>query len=106
MRTPHEAEGEQAAPAPLAPVAPAGSRAGGVLRLQERVGNAVVSAFLARQEAVLDAPARPLLRPGSRGPDVPDAQARLNPAAPPAAPPLAVDGIFGALTRGAVVSLQ
>src|SRR4051794_24332252 len=106
MRTTHEAEGEQAAPAPLAPAAPAGSRAGGVLRLQERGGNAGVSAVLARPEAVLAAPARPLLRTGSRGPDVSDVQARLNTADPPAAPPLAVDGIFGPLTRGAVVSFQ
>jgi hypothetical protein len=44
------------------------------------------------------------VRFGSRGPDVSEAQEKLNTAG--AAPPLAVDAIFGPLTRAAVVTFQ
>ena len=76
-----------------------------MLRLQTSAGNAAVSSLLNRQEAgTVEAPARPMVRRGSRGPAVSDVQARLNSANPPAAPPLAVDGIFGPLTHGATVT--
>jgi hypothetical protein len=46
----------------------------------------------------------PMIRYGSRGPDVEEAQTKLNTAG--ATPPLAVDGIFGPLTRAATVAFQ
>ncbi|HSL34485.1 MAG TPA: peptidoglycan-binding domain-containing protein [Candidatus Limnocylindrales bacterium] len=48
--------------------------------------------------------ARPTLRKGSRGPSVVDLQGRLNDRG--ADPPLATDGIFGKLTKAAVISYQ
>lgn len=47
---------------------------------------------------------RPMVRSGSRGPAVAEAQGLLNGAG--AAPPLATDGIFGPLTRAATVAFQ
>jgi peptidoglycan hydrolase-like protein with peptidoglycan-binding domain len=46
-----------------------------------------------------------MLSQGSDGPDVSDLQTRLN-AAMPAAVPLVIDGIFGPLTKAAVVAYQ
>jgi peptidoglycan hydrolase-like protein with peptidoglycan-binding domain len=46
----------------------------------------------------------PMIRRGSRGPDVEEAQTKLNSAG--ATPPLAVDGIFGPLTQAATVQFQ
>jgi hypothetical protein len=48
--------------------------------------------------------AHPTIRYGSRGASVEEAQTKLNTAG--ATPPLAVDGIFGPLTRAAVVEFQ
>ena len=49
-------------------------------------------------------PARPTLRKGSRGPSVVELQERLNDRG--ADPPLNADGIFGKLTKAAVISYQ
>jgi len=49
-------------------------------------------------------PAHRTVRFGSRGPDVSEAQEKLNTAG--ATPPLAVDSIFGPLTRAATISFQ
>ena len=49
-------------------------------------------------------PAHRTVRYGSRGPDVSEAQEKLNTAG--ATPPLAVDAIFGPLTRAATVAFQ
>jgi hypothetical protein len=46
----------------------------------------------------------PMIRSGSTGPAVEELQQKLN--ADGASPPLAVDGIFGPLTRGATVAFQ
>ncbi len=75
-----------------------------ILRLQESAGNAAVASVLNRQP--VEAPSRPMVRRGSRGPAVSDVQSRLNTANPPATPPLAVDSIFGPLTHGATVDFQ
>src|SRR5215207_5013951 len=105
MRTPGVPERQERAPVPEAPAAVAAPMpVARVLRWQESVGNAAVSSVLNRQP--VEAPSRPMVRRGSRGPAVSDVQARLNTAEPPAAPPLVVDGIFGPLTRGATVTFQ
>jgi len=57
------------------------------------------------QRRVENRPAsHPVVRQGSRGPDVESLQTRLNEDG--ATPPLVVDGIFGPLTRAAVVAFQ
>lgn len=48
----------------------------------------------------------PLLREGSRGQDVTNVQRALNYQLPDAAPPLALDGIFGPKTRARLVGFQ
>src|SRR4051812_30942953 len=63
---------------------------------------AAVRALVRRWEA----PPEPLLRQGSRGPEVAEVQGELNGATPPAAPALVVDSVFGPLTRQAVVGFQ
>jgi hypothetical protein len=57
--------------------------------------------FIQRQDTPA---AHPTIRYGSRGTSVEEAQTKLNAAG--ANPPLAVDGIFGPLTRAAVVEFQ
>ncbi|HET9371830.1 MAG TPA: peptidoglycan-binding protein [Vicinamibacterales bacterium] len=52
----------------------------------------------------VDGAARPTLRVGARGPMVNELQALLN--SHGAAPPLAVDGVFGTMTYAAVVRFQ
>ena len=93
-------EGTRSAPAAL-------------LTMQRSAGNAAVAALLRppttsvqrRDEAgVEESPSQPLLRQGSVGPSVTEAQAKLNRAG--AQPPLAEDGIFGPKTRAAVVAFQ
>lgn len=96
-----------------------GVNAAALLGLQRHAGNAAVAAMLQsptrldppgllqRQEEAAegDAPAEhPMLRVGSTGADVVEAQGKLNQAG--ATPPLVVDGIFGSKTRAATVALQ
>lgn len=77
-----------------------------VVALQRGVGNAAVSRLLER-DAVAVAPAatRKTLRYLSRGDDVSHLQSRLN-RAPEVTTHLAVDGIFGPITRAAVRQFQ
>lgn len=105
MRTTEAREHEQSAAAPATRAAAAPTPVAHVLRLQASAGNVAVRSLLSRQEAAV-APSRPMVRRGSRGPAVSDVQSRLNTANPPAAPPLAVDGIFGPLTHQATVDFQ
>src|SRR5215211_6699380 len=105
MRTPGVSERQERAPVPEAPAAvTAPTPVARVLRLQESAGNAAVSSVLNRQP--VEAPSRPMVRRGSRGPAVSDVQGRLNTANPPAAPPLAIDATFGPLTHGSTVDFQ
>ena len=67
-------------------------------------GNAAVSRLIA-QRAPGTATAHRMLSQGSDGADVSDLQTRLN-AAMPTAVPLVIDGIFGPLTKAAVVAYQ
>jgi peptidoglycan hydrolase-like protein with peptidoglycan-binding domain len=67
-------------------------------------GNAAVSRLIA-QRAPATATAHRMLSQGSDDADVSDLQTRLN-AAMPAAVPLIIDGIFGPLTKAAVVAYQ
>lgn len=90
-----------------------------LLGLQRHAGNAAVAAMLQastqlgptgplqRQDESSDGGVpveHPMLRTGSTGADVVEAQGKLNQAG--ATPPLVVDGIFGSKTRAATVALQ
>jgi hypothetical protein len=96
---------------------------GNLLQLQQLVGNNTVTAMLYRSAGLTrtnqpshssvqrqeqgessQQVAHPVLKQGSSGPSVTDAQAKLNRVG--ADPPLAEDGIFGPKTRAAVVSFQ
>lgn len=97
-----------------------GMRQGALQRMQTGWGNAAVQRFLAeiahssglaqREEGEPSAPAdpgtstHPTVKYGSRGPAVEELQQKLN--ADGASPALAVDGIFGPLTRAATIAFQ
>lgn len=94
-----------------APPAERGHPGRELLSLQAAAGNRAVGRLVHRQEgtpAVLEplAPtsAHPTLRRGSRGAAVEELQTKLNNVG--ADPPLVVDGIFGPLTKAAVVAFQ
>jgi peptidoglycan hydrolase-like protein with peptidoglycan-binding domain len=123
-----------AAPTPAAPEqAPAPSRVAAILELQRTAGNAALAQLLSstgpqRQAedtltepgleteaaptdaeaeeapATTDPASKPMIRYGSRGEAVTEAQLLLN--GHGAAPPLAPDGIFGPLTRAATIAFQ
>jgi len=77
-----------------------------VVALQRGVGNAAVSRLLERDAiAVAPAATRKTLRYLSRGDDVSHLQSRLN-RAPEVTTHLAVDGMFGPITRAAVRQFQ
>jgi hypothetical protein len=83
----------------------AGGGGGGQARAAPTAG--VFTEFLEPEfggPATKPEPARPTLRKGSRGPSVVELQERLNTRG--ADPPLNTDGIFGKLTKAAVVSYQ
>jgi peptidoglycan hydrolase-like protein with peptidoglycan-binding domain len=81
MRTPGVPERQDSAATPEprgAAVAP--PRLARVLHVQQSAGNAAVASVLSRQP--VEAPSRPMVRRGSRGPAVSDVQSRLNAANP------------------------
>src|SRR5262245_57586601 len=124
---PDAAASASAAPVPASPAAGVGLATSGLLlQLQASAGNGAVRGLIAsggleakggsdgaasplalqRQGPGPEAPpARRTLRRGSRGDDVTEVQGKLN-RVDPFSEPLVLDGIFGPLTRAAVVRFQ
>ncbi|WIX91210.1 L,D-transpeptidase family protein [Amycolatopsis sp. DG1A-15b] len=107
-RSEHDTVGVRGEGTRSAPATPAA-----LLTMQQSAGNATVAALLhpaatsvQRRDGagVEESPPQPLLRQGSVGPSVAEAQAKLNRAGTRL--PLAEDGIFGPKTRAAVVAFQ
>ena len=118
-------EARENAPAPPAPASGAGLATSGLLlQLQASAGNGAVrglvasgrlgggrsadagTVWLQRQGPGTEAPpARRTLRRGSRGDDVTEVQGKLN-RVDPFSEPLVLDGIFGPLTKAAVIRFQ
>ena len=120
-RTPPSKQSNETTTAPTEIIAPATEFAQendraispqSVLHLQQTIGNQGVKRLLAQRQAdlqrVTDAPAaentQPTVQPGSSGQAVTSLQEKLNSAG--TTPPLVTDGIFGPLTRAAVVAFQ
>ena len=122
-----------AGPTPTAPApSPAPDRVAAILELQRTAGNAALAQLLSatgpqrlaedtltdpgldteaptdaeaeEAPAVADPSTKPMIRYGSRGESVTEAQLLLN--GHGAAPPLVPDGIFGPLTRAATIAFQ
>lgn len=115
-----------AEPAPASPAAGVGLATSGLLlQLQASAGNGAVRGLIAsrglgttgsraddgatpqtlQRQGTEAPPARRTLRRGSRGDDVTEVQGKLN-RVDPFSEPLVLDGIFGPLTRAAVVRFQ